>query len=249
MIDKETLSRIAKLNNMKPWQQEKHYIQAIVLVALSEFPLVFKGGTYLWFFHDLPRFSEDLDFTASGDLPKNIAQEVSESVRLFGIENSIKIIENKARGISFRLSAKGPLNTSERDLSHVYVEISRREHIMQESNSFNLNFDAYKLPLKIIRGATLEEIAAEKVRATITRDKARDAYDLYFLIKHKKINFDLTLVNEKLKYYDLEFSKSVFKEKLNQKKQYWVSELQQLVFGELPDFDGISKVLLKWIAK
>ncbi len=57
---------IAKLNRLRPWQQEKHYIQSLILNSLSELPLVFKGGTYLWFFHGLKRFSEDLDFTYNG---------------------------------------------------------------------------------------------------------------------------------------------------------------------------------------
>lgn len=34
-----------------------------MLNALYDEQLVFKGGTYLWLFHGLPRFSEDLDFT------------------------------------------------------------------------------------------------------------------------------------------------------------------------------------------
>ncbi len=38
MIDKETLIKLAKLNNLRPWQQEKHYIQSLILVALSEHP-------------------------------------------------------------------------------------------------------------------------------------------------------------------------------------------------------------------
>ena len=246
MIDKEALVSIAKLNNLKPWQQEKHYIQSIVLVALSEYPLIFKGGTYLWFFHGLERFSEDLDFTASGDLTKNLSEKVSESVRMFGVENNIKLIEDKDRGMSFRLSAKGPLNTSSRDLCHVYIEISKREKIIREPISLKLNFDAYKLPVKIIRGMDMNEIIAEKVRATITRNKARDLFDLYFLIKNKNASFDIELINEKLKYYKIEFSDELFKEKIDEKKEVWAPELEQFVFGELPKYEKIAKAIKAW---
>ena len=129
MIDKETLIAAAKINNLKPWQQEKHYIQSLVLCSLSEEPVVFKGGTCLWFFYGLPRFSEDLDFTEDGKVSDNLPEKVSRDIELFGVENNFKIITNDEKTLSFRISAKGPLNSSDFDLCPVYVEISRREKI------------------------------------------------------------------------------------------------------------------------
>jgi predicted nucleotidyltransferase component of viral defense system len=247
MIDKETLKAVAKLYNTKAWQQEKHYIQSVILVALSEYPVIFKGGTYLWFFHGLQRFSENLDFTTTGELPEDLSEKISETVRLFGIENSIKKIENKSRGVSFRISAKGPLNTSARDLCHVYVEISRREELVLEPISFELNIDAYKLPIKIIQGMDIKEIAAEKARAIITRNKARDLYDLHYLIKKKGIKPDIELINKKLNYYDLEFSNELFAEKIKEKEESWKAELEHFVFGKLPNYRDVSLEIKNWI--
>ena len=64
MILKEDLIRLAKLNRLKAFQQEKHYIQTLVLRSIyaATNDLTFKGGTSLWFFYGLNRFSEDLDF-------------------------------------------------------------------------------------------------------------------------------------------------------------------------------------------
>jgi predicted nucleotidyltransferase component of viral defense system len=64
---------------MRTWQQEKHYLQSLILTIVSDYPLVFKGGTYLWLFHGLNRFSEDLDFTAKGTLKKDFPQYISRS--------------------------------------------------------------------------------------------------------------------------------------------------------------------------
>ena len=61
---------------------------------LSDYNLVFKGGTYLWFFQGLQRFSEDLDFTLSGRLSANTAQKVSEGVRIYGMDNEVKTLTN-----------------------------------------------------------------------------------------------------------------------------------------------------------
>ena len=112
------------MNGLRPWQQEKHYVQSLILGILSDFPLVFKGGTYLWFFHGLRRFSEDLDFTSSGKIRKEVPAVVSRNLTFFGLENELKIMNGNGKGLSFRIMANCPLNTSDRDRCVVYVEIS-----------------------------------------------------------------------------------------------------------------------------
>jgi predicted nucleotidyltransferase component of viral defense system len=246
MLDKETLVKISKLYNLKPWQQEKHYIQNLVLVVLSEYPMIFKGGTYLWFFHGLDRFSEDLDFTAESELPGDFGKKVSEGLSMFGVENTIKRMSKDERSTSFHITADGPLQTSEKDRCHVYIEISRREKVIRRPLSLELGFDAYKLPVKIIQGMGLEETAAEKVRAIMTRNKARDLYDLEFLIK-KDVTVDKPLIKEKLEYYGLKFSFEQFAEKIKEKEESYAMELEPLVFGDLPDFSETEKGILNWI--
>ena len=62
MLREEELIRIARMRRAKPWQEERRYIQALILYAVADWPLVLKGGTYLWLFHGLNRFSADLGF-------------------------------------------------------------------------------------------------------------------------------------------------------------------------------------------
>ena len=246
MIDKETLQKIAKLMNLRPWQQEKHYIQTVLLVALSDHPLLFKGGTYLWFFHGLPRFSEDLDFTCSEKVPSDLPERVCESLRLFGIENEIKREKPTLGAFSFRISAKGPLNSGEIDLCHVYVEISRRETPILPPISFPFIQDQYALPSKVLAGMALDEVAAEKVRAIMTRDKARDLYDLSFLIEKKGVRFDEEMINAKLAHYEMKFSRKEFDKKIIEKKKFWKSELLPLVFDKLPAYEDAQKNAKDW---
>lgn len=246
MIDKKELLETAKLFSLKPWQQEKHYIQAIALEILSEQPLVFKGGTYLWFFHGLPRFSEDLDFTAKEKLPEDIPEKASKSLELFGIQNTCKIIANNKTTLSFRISAKGPLNTSPRDECRVYVEISKRESIEEQTIPLKLDFPEYSLPTKRGTGMSLAEASAEKTRAIITREKARDLFDLYYLIEKKSAPFKRELADKKLFYFNKKFSEKEFLEKANQKQEYYEKELKNLVFTELPEFKKTIKTLQKW---
>lgn len=247
MIDKETLKKFAKLNNMKPWQQEKHYIQALILTALSEYPLVFKGGTYLFFFHGLNRFSEDLDFTAIEKMPEGLDKKTLEILGFFGVEATAKTITGNERGFSFRIAAKGPLYTSSIDTCYVYVEISAREKILNPVLTLTLNFDAYQTPTKIINGMSLDEVAAEKIRDITTRNKARDVYDLFFLTR-KNVKLDVETVNEKLRYYEKSFDEKTFIKSVESKKDFWEKELKPLVFGKLPTFEEAEKTIKKWLA-
>lgn len=246
-MDREALTKLARLNNLRPWQQEKHYVQALVLIALSEQPIVFKGGTYLWFFHGLDRFSEDLDFSAAGRLPVGLGKETSEALRMFGVENSVREISDDRAGLSFRLSAKGPLNTSARDLCHVYVEISRRETPVLKPLPVEASFDAYGLPVKILGGMALEEVATEKVRAICSRNRARDLYDLFHLAGKKRVRFNADLANGKLKYYGLKLSPGLFEKKVDEKEKVWKRELEPVVFGRLPDFRTVRAGLERWL--
>jgi hypothetical protein len=61
----------------------REYLQAQILAALQEsgamIPLAFHGGTALRFLHDLPRFSEDLDFAL--ERPEGGGYDFPESLR------------------------------------------------------------------------------------------------------------------------------------------------------------------------
>lgn len=237
---------IARLNGLRLWQQEKHYIQSLILNAISELPIVFKGGTYLWFFHGLRRFSEDLDFTASEELPDGIPEMISKSLALFGVENELKKMTDNETTLSFRISANGPLNTSLKDKCVVYVEISTREKVIEKAMPLKFDRPEYQLPIKSLAGMALGEVGAEKVRAIMTRQKARDIYDLYYLIHNKKIDFRNELVNEKLRYYKTEFNGTIFLDEITKRKGDYLKELKSIVLDDLPDYTTVMTAIRKW---
>ena len=246
MIEKNELIELARLNGLRPWQQEKHYIQAVMLEILSEQPIVFKGGTYLWFFHGLGRFSEDLDFTAIEKPQENLQETVSKSLELFGIQNTLKKVTDNETTLSFRISAKGPLNTAQIDESRVYVEISKREEVSKKTLPAKRDFPAYNLPTKTIQGMDLEEVAAEKIRAIMTRNKARDVFDLQHLIEKKAVAFNQGLADKKLEFYNTKYSTKEFLEKTMQKHAFFEKELKSIVFTELPNFNQAMQTIKKW---
>ncbi len=247
MITIEELKRLTKLYNTRPWQQEKHYIQHAILFSLAEQPLVFKGGTYLWFFHQIQRFSEDLDFTATGKISPTIMEKTLQTLNDLRIEATGKKSEGERPGISFRISAQGPLYHNPQSLTHVYVEISQRENIMLETIPHTLSNEIYGFSPKILQGMALEEVAAEKVRAIMSRNKPRDVFDLSFLIQQKKIAFNEKLINQKMKYYNEKFDPKKFIEKTEEKQKDWNREMTRIMLTKLPPFEEELKIIKEWI--
>ena len=209
--------------------------------------MVFKGGTYLWFFGGLDRFSEDLDFTQNGKISPNIPDIVSRDLKLYGIENEMKIMKDDDLGLSFRIAALGPLHTSDKDRCFVYVEISRREPVILKQVPLNLDFPEYQLQVHRIPGMALQEVGSEKVRAILTRKKARDIYDLHYLVTRKGIGFDQDLIDEKLRFYQNIFSAKEFVDQLESREKQFKRELVGTVFGELPEYSSVVETLRKWI--
>ena len=92
---------------------------------------------------------------------------------------------------------------------------------------------------------SLEEIASEKVRAILTRNKARDLYDLHMLLQ-KGAKPDVDVVNEKLKYYNIEYSQELFNEKCKQLKKKWGMEMTQLL-GTAPDYLQAYQLVIRML--
>lgn len=215
---------------------------------LSEYQIAFKGGTYLWFFHGLRRFSEDLDFTSTGKLPADLAHRVFNGLQLYGVENQLKILKDNINGLSFRILANGPLNTGDMDRCSVYVEISKRERLLSETVPMKLDMPAYQMPVKLVRGMGLDEVGAEKVRAILTRKKARDIYDLFFLVSRKNIGFRRDFVSSKLEFYSIEFDRRDFFKEIASRERDFHRELSHIVLDEIPEFKDVVDTFTDWIS-
>ncbi len=209
--------------------------------------MVFKGGTYLWFFHGLNRFSEDLDFTTTGKVKSELPEFVSRSLKLIGVENQLRIYKDDGNGLSFRILANGPLTNSEKDRCSVYVEISKREKLQLSPVPLSLNVPGYLIPVSPISGMDLEEVASEKVRAILTRKKARDIFDLYYLISIKGVKFNRDHINLKLKFYGKEFQPEEFLLEIESRVSGMKKELGSMVFNGVPEKEEVTGTIKNWV--
>jgi predicted nucleotidyltransferase component of viral defense system len=250
MIDKETLIRVSKFTGMKPFQQEKNYIQLLILKSIYSTcsrELVFKGGTALTFFYNLNRFSEDLDFTLTKSFNfKNLVSEVGKDLEAFGVRNKIIILEDNPNSFSFRIGAEGPLFTKEIERCFVRVEISKREKLIKEVDIKELKPIYADISPFLVTVMNVEEILAEKIRALLHRVKCRDLYDVWFLLKNGT-KFDIDLINKKLSYYEKVFDKNEFITKIRSLEKSWAHELKPIIMGNLPEFSAVKNFVTKAI--
>jgi hypothetical protein len=253
MIALEELQNYKRMKNMDLGQTEKDYLLELILFILSKETknnLVFKGGTCLYKFYKLNRFSEDLDFSAIGELNYNsLINSLTAKLSDFGIIAEIKSKKEPFNSILATFHIQGPLyDGNSRSLASVRLDINLKSEVLIPPK-FEIFHSLYRdIPFFSVLCMDKEEILAEKIRAIIVRDKPRDIYDLWFLLK-QGTKFNSELVEKKMKYYKLEFNQKEFISRLSEKEEVWEEELKKFIFGELPNFKETEKEIIREITK
>jgi len=233
MIDIAELRRIGRLKGITNLgYAEKDYFQEIVLLTLSRSGprLVFKGGTALYKCYGIDRFSEDLDF--SGTLDKGDA--IVSALDAFGAHTE-RSTEEISAGAIITLKINGILYRGDaRSQCKLQLHVNYKSSVILKPNRARI-FSLYPdIPSFVIRTMQEKEILAEKVRALLTRDRARDMYDLWFLLR-KGIPLDGELIENKLAYYNVKFDTGRFLQALREKEHGWKDELKPFV-SDLPEY-------------
>lgn len=220
-------------------QLELDYYQHFILSRLYENynTVYFKGGTCLQKCYGIKRFSEDLDFNYF-DLQ---AQEIISFIEGTFEEKIIDYHENRF-GMNFKIRFRGILyNGNAQTLCRISFDF-RENDIYREPIKNIIRPLYHDLPNYFILALNPEEILAEKIRAILTRFKARDVYDLNeLLLNNVRVDFDL--VNKKLKSYEKVFNLPEFKAKLEEKRKIYKQELQRLT-KVFDDFDSCKESIL-----
>ncbi|MFA6328382.1 MAG: nucleotidyl transferase AbiEii/AbiGii toxin family protein [Candidatus Micrarchaeia archaeon] len=243
-MNADELSEYAQKRGLNLGQAEKDYYQNIVLFVIyqkAKSELVFKGGTALAKCFGLNRFSEDLDFTATGKI--GCQAIVADGLKAFGIASRIKSSSSHEGGESFMAKIEGPLyRNSEKTLCSITVEMSFRETPCEKPEIAAIGHHMDIIPVFDVFVMRDSEIMAEKVRAVMERDSARDIYDLCFLIDRGVVPTRECL-EKKLALAGLEPDYEAFARRCRAKRKIWKPELSSLV-RNVPEFDAcLSKAL------
>lgn len=204
---------------------EKDYFLTVLLYAMKDVEnIYFKGGTALnKIFLNHTRLSEDLDFSCSGSLSK------IEGYVLKILDKNKEIFpkcefDNKTNSF-FRLKIFYNSYFSKND--YIILDVNKKSSIYLRPEKVNIPHFYENIPKFKINIINSKEIFAEKVRALITRNRPRDYFDVYMILK-KGYKIDCDLVKKKLKDVEEDFdTKRIFK---NARKIYslWDSEVNQL---------------------
>jgi uncharacterized protein len=243
MISKDFLKSFAKTKNLNLGQAEKDYYQELILYILyQEFgrELVFKGGTALTKCYGFDRFSEDLDFTAE---KKEYNDIITKGLSKFYLTFSTEEKSTKDT-ITITVKIQGPLfNGQLNSMCRIMLEFSLRDKTLLEPNIKRIGMHMEEVPMFDVISMSEEEIFAEKIRAIMTRNKARDLYDLYYLMK-KGITPNIAVINKKLSIYEKTYSKNVFLKAVDEKQRIWNSEMRHLV-KNAPKYNEVKKEIEK----
>lgn len=228
MIDREFLLKVAKNKGLKNREHiEKDYFQDVLLYHLYKKSnnFIFKGGTCLYKLYNLPRFSEDLDFSILTQ--KNIKETIESVAR----ELKAKIETKKTKTyFLFKLRFSGIL--TQFNIVRIDVSLFNIVFGFEVKNYVSPYIDIPPFSLRVLK---LEEILAEKIHALIKRNNARDLYDLFFLLRFVVPNEEL--IQKKLEIFKMKFDKEIVKRKIEEIKPKWEAELKPFLLTELTDFE------------
>lgn len=229
MITKDMLRAASKKKGLtNTGQMEKDYFQDLFLYHIYKKTnnLVFKGGTCLYKLYNLPRFSEDLDFTMTGEM--DIEKLIGDIANKTGSE--IKSIKRIKKSLLIKIGFKGIIT----NYNTLRIDISS-ENIVFGYDVLNYVPPYIDINPFSLRVLNLKEIIAEKIHAIFAREKARDLYDLFFLLRF--VEPDKEVIEKKLRIFEMSFDFHEFKRNANKLKDIWVPEMKPFVLTELVSFE------------
>lgn len=179
----------------------KERLQYYVLQFISGSPysqnLLFKGGTCLRFFYDLPRLSEDLDFDVINSDNFNLSKFSEDITKHFVQSLQFKGFVTKLAGNKHTLYLKFPIldqvmpnfNISDSPILFVRFDISPTSGSKYQTDISTKSISSFAF---IIRHYALPDLFAGKIAAILlSLTKGRDYYDLvWYLEKHVTPNWD-----------------------------------------------------------
>lgn len=229
MITKEMLKEIGRRKGLtNRGHIEKDYFQDLFLYHIYKRTnlLAFKGGTCLYKIHNLPRFSEDIDFSVLGEIDaEGLMEDISDKTA-----SEIKTIKRTKNSIFIKIAIGGILTP----YNSLRIDINLKNAVFKYDvvNYVPPYIDINPFSLRVL---DLSEIVAEKIHSIYAREKARDLYDLFFLLRF--VDADKSIIDRKLEIFGMKFDFRTFEEELSGLERLWVPELKPFVLTELTGFE------------
>jgi predicted nucleotidyltransferase component of viral defense system len=183
MLEKRLILQLSERYQTTADHIIREYFQHLFLSRLYQEKgsegFLFKGGTALRIVWQSPRFSEDLDFTGVNLSMRGIEatmEDTLEKIEQSRIET--RIDESKATTGGYL--AIFDFRTGEYS-GRIQIEVSLRKEKKIGGTATLIQSDF--VPAFTLIHLDEEILVGEKIRACLTRGKARDFYDLYFILR------------------------------------------------------------------
>lgn len=219
----------------------KDYFLTLLLYLIKDVNgIYFKGGTALnKIFLNYARLSEDIDFSLTSEVSdvKKEVVEVIERSGLFGNITYDKNVEGFLRIVVGYISFDG-------ENDQIFIDLNKKAKLALPYETHKVNhFYVPFIPEFSIKTVAEEELIAEKTAATIVRNKPRDHYDVYMLLK-KGTPINIELVKKKCHESGDEFSIIKMFNKAKMLKNRWDKDMASLI-AEPISFQEIITFLSK----
>jgi len=240
-ISPEKLTAIVAEHGFNPELTLKDYYVTVILYLLKDVKgIYFKGGTAIQkIILDHSRISEDVDFTCTRDI-SILRKEIEGIIMKSGLFE--KVTKDKDVDGFLRLVAHYTNLIGEDDT--VFIDLNSRAKLSLPPETHKIkHFYKDEIPKFEVKTLAMEEMIAEKMAATIGRNKPRDHFDLYKIIR-KKLPINVGLAKRKCEESGDEFSIRGMFNNAKKLKNRWDKDMIPLIAEEIP-FQDVIKTLAR----
>jgi len=217
-----------------------HYLTLILYLLKDVGGIYFKGGTALQkTFLDYARLSEDADYTVTGDIEK-AKEEIKTIIFRSGFFEKITKDKDVSGFTRLIVHYKGFSNEE----GVVFIDLNKRAKLLLNPEEQRIkHFYSGFIPAFSLQTLSKAEMVAEKMAATICRNKPRDHYDLYKIIK-AGIPIDISMVKEKCRQSGVEFNIIKMFNMAKKLKNRWDKDMIPLLAEEV-SFQEVMQTLAR----
>ena len=219
----------------------KDYYVTLILYLLKDVEgIYFKGGTALHkIFLDYARLSEDADYTLTRDV-----EDVKKDIETILLKSGYFQNVTKDKDVDLFVRLLAHYKTFDGKDEVVFIDLNKRAKLLQKPEVYKINhFYNGFIPEFDVKTLAKDEMIAEKMAATIGRNKPRDHFDIYKIIQ-KGMNINLEMVKEKCKKSGVEFDIIKMFDKAKKLNRRWDEDMTALLKDEIT-FEEVMTTLAK----
>ncbi|MBI2335056.1 nucleotidyl transferase AbiEii/AbiGii toxin family protein [Candidatus Daviesbacteria bacterium] len=189
MVAKDQIRKLSTKYQTSELNVIREYLQHLFLQFFYQLPqssdIYFKGGTALRLVYQSARFSEDLDFsTNKQDIPgiENMLLEVLGKFEKENIQVTLREAKTTSGGYLAAIDFALPDQTVSIQIEISFREKENRGEVVTVASDFIVPYTLVAL--------AKDQLVSGKIQALKARKKARDFYDLYFILRKQLLITD-----------------------------------------------------------